>query len=286
MTSKLPKEYVKALIKVNEENYDPVIGLLSQLEINGIEEGYDELSVFFDKEIYNNESLLSLVGQIKELFPEIKLLSEEVIIEQNWNEEWEKTVDSIIVNENITIAPSWKVQSIKTKIIIEINPKMSFGTGSHETTRLMCRLIEETVKPGSKWLDMGTGTGVLAILEARLGASKVLAIDNDSWSVDNAIENVALNQVSDIVEVIMGDVMNYDYSEFDGISANLFKNLLIPSFPLFYKALINNGVLLISGLLKYDLEEVSAAAKKAGFDIIKIIYENEWIAIQLRAVKS
>jgi ribosomal protein L11 methyltransferase len=286
MTSKLPKEYVKAIIKVNEENYDPVIGLLSQLEINGIEEGYDELSIFFDIDIFNKETLLSLIGQIKELFPEIKLLSEEVIIEQNWNEEWEKTVDSIIVNENITIAPSWKVQSIKTKIIIEINPKMSFGTGSHETTRLMCRLIEETVKPGSKWLDMGTGTGVLAILEARLGARKVLAIDNDSWSVDNAIENVALNQVSDIVEVIMGDVMNYDYSEFDGISANLFKNLLIPSFPLFFKALFNNGVLLISGLLKYDIEEVSAAAEKAGFDIIKTIYENEWIAIQLRAVKS
>jgi ribosomal protein L11 methyltransferase len=285
MTSKPPKEYVKAIIKVNEENFEPVTGLISQLEINGIEEGYDELSIFFDKDLYDKESLMSLISQLNELFPEIKLLSEEIIIEQNWNEEWEKTVDSIIVNENITIAPSWKAQTINSKIIVEINPKMSFGTGSHETTRLMCRLIEEAVRPGSKWLDMGTGTGVLAILAARLGAGKVLAIDNDAWSVENAIENVDLNKVGDIVEIRSGDVNSFEYEVFDGISANLFKNLLIPSFQKFFDALPDKGDLLISGLLKYDLDEVSAAAKKAGFDLLKTIYENEWIAIHLKAKK-
>ena len=201
------------------------------------------------------------------------------ITDKNWNEEWEKNIKPVIINERICICPEWRVDEVQSQIKIIINPKMSFGTGSHETTRLMCNLLEKVVKPNSKWIDVGTGTGILSILAIKLGASKVMAFDNNFWAYENSKENVILNNVQREVEVLESDVNTFNYSDVDGIVANLYTYLIIPSFPKFFKSLIkSNGDLLVSGILKYDATEVIDAAKKAGFKLVEQLFENEWVA--------
>ncbi|MBI5326066.1 MAG: 50S ribosomal protein L11 methyltransferase [Ignavibacteriae bacterium] len=181
------------------------------------------------------------------------------------------------------IAPEWKISELGTKIKIAINPKMSFGTGEHSSTRLMCILAEKAIKEGSYWIDAGTGTGILAILAVRLGAGKVLAFDNNYWSIENAVENINLNNVSDKVEIKETDIDEFEFPDCDGILANLFLNLLLPSFKKFYKGLEKKkGELLVSGILIYNKDEIIKAATDAGFVIINSIVEDEWIAMHFR----
>ena len=208
---------------------------------------------------------------------------EETLEDKNWNEEWERKVSSIKVNDRIGIAPEWKLNELDTPIRIAINPKMSFGTGEHSTTRLMCLLAEKVIKNDTEWIDVGTGTGVLAILAVLLGAGKVLAFDNNYWSIENALENINLNKVESKVIIFESDVENFNFPDCDGIMANLFLNLLLPSFKKFYNCLYaRKGDLIVSGILIYHKDEIINAAINAGFELISSITEDEWIAIHFR----
>jgi ribosomal protein L11 methyltransferase len=143
------------------------------IPFTGVEERMDELVVTFKSEDWKQELAQEIISDLKKISEDAEILQISSITEQNWNEEFEKSVKPIIVNENIGITPEWKKDEINTKIKILINPKMSFGTGDHESTRLISRLAEKVVKPDSKWIDVGTGTGVLAILGIKLGAKEV-----------------------------------------------------------------------------------------------------------------
>jgi ribosomal protein L11 methyltransferase len=161
---------------------------------------------------------------------------------------------------------------------------MSFGTGQHETTRLVSRLMEKYVQPNQFWIDAGTGTGVLAILAVKLGAKSCYAFDNDIWSVENTLENIALNNVEDKIEVEQVEIDNIELPRADGIVANLFANLIIKNAPKFAKALPSSAPLLVSGILVYDKDEVISAAENAGFRFAEIIQEAEWVAIAFEKV--
>jgi len=174
---------------------------------------------------------------------------------------------------------------LNTKLKIIINPKMSFGTGQHSTTKLMAMMLEKIVKSGQTWIDAGTGTGILAIIAAKLGAKKVYAFDNDDWSYENAIENVELNNVKEFVEVQKVGIEDYQFFQVDCISANMFLNLINLSFPKFYSALKDSkGTLLVSGILVFDREELLQNAIKKGFILKNEIQEMEWYCFEF-AVK-
>ncbi len=219
------------------------------------------------------------MSSIKQAYPHSNIIKEEIIDDKNWNEEWEKNVPIIKVTDKIVIGPSWKIQDIQNEIKIIINPKMSFGTGEHPTTRLCCLLLNKYLFPNEFWIDVGTGTGVLSILAIKLGASKVFAFDNNYWSINNARENFELNQVSNSIDLVEFDIENINLPESDGIVANIFLNLVRNSFPLFSKSLKKDGSkLILSGILSYDKEIVVDLAEQYDFKLIEELTEDEWSA--------
>ncbi len=161
---------------------------------------------------------------------------------------------------------------------------MSFGTGQHSTTKLVCQLLEKNVKSGDFWIDAGTGTGVLAILAKKLGASKVFAFDYDEWSVLNARENFELNDIEGEYIIEQHDVFDISLPSCDGIVANMFLNILDKTVDKFHNALKKNkGNLILSGILKYDKDYIIERYCNNNYEHIETLEEDEWVAIHLRA---
>jgi ribosomal protein L11 methyltransferase len=202
------------------------------------------------------------------------------IEDQNWNEAWEKTIKPIHVTDRIVIKPTWHEYSpVPDELVITIDPKMSFGTGYHETTRLVLRLMERFVRPGMSILDVGTGTGVLAITGIRLGARNAVGIDVDEWSSTNAQENVRLNRVENQVTIRQTELACLPPMTFDLITANIQLNAIVSMLTQMGKRLAGGGVLLLSGLLANDNDEIMGSLSQNGFTMCEKIRENEWIAL-------
>lgn len=206
------------------------------------------------------------------------------IATQNWNREWEKTIQPIRVTDRIVIAPTWHpVEPEANDIVLTIDPKMSFGTGYHETTRLVLQLLEPRVRTGMTVLDLGTGTGILAIAALRLGAAHATGVDVDEWSYENALENVRLNGVTDRARILQGDLSAVPAGRFDMIFANIQLNVIEPILPDLRERLAPKGSILLSGLLLTDEERISAALVRAGLAAVERRTENEWLALAVVA---
>jgi ribosomal protein L11 methyltransferase len=187
------------------------------------------------------------------------------------------------VSEKIIIKPTWREYGNREdKIIIEIDPKMAFGTGYHETTRLVLRALEKYIFPGCKMLDIGTGTGILAIASIKLGASKAIGIDTDEWSYQNAIENAIINNVADKFSAILGTIDNVDEDEFDIIAANINRNTILEILDKISTKLKSRGIFILSGILTSDKRMTEERLKLDGFELLEILSENEWIAMVSR----
>ncbi len=278
----MKKQYINISISVYEEYYDLVYALLDEFTFLGIEEKMDSLVVSFPEEAFSEEIKELIKTKLSEHIPNAKIEKVEKIEEQNWNEEWEKTVPAIHVSDKIGIAPTWKVEELTEEIKLLINPKMSFGTGTHSTTRLVCMLMDDEVKENSRWIDAGTGTGVLAILAEKLGASYIYAFDNDHWSIDNSKENVAINNCNNI-ELVLSEIDQLEMPKVDGIAANINLHIILEFLPAFYEALKDSkGVLLVSGILVYHKDDVIEPALELGFELEEVKQDEEWVGIKFR----
>ncbi len=205
------------------------------------------------------------------------------VADRNWNEEWERTIQPIEIGKRFAIRPSWReYRNDSGRIVLTIDPKMSFGTGYHETTRLMLILLERHTRQGTFVLDVGTGTGVLAIAAVKLGASSAVGSDTDEWSVGNARENVALNRAEGAVTIVQGTIPDGMVPGPGLICANLTLNDLTGLLASFRATLAAGGLLLVSGLLTADEGPIGAALAGAGFEIVETLRENEWLAICAR----
>lgn len=279
------RRFAMLYYSIPEEQFELAYAALMDLPFLGITEGFDELAICFDAEDYNSTLLRTIEQQFTDLHVQAVFEKHEEIEERNWNEEWEQSIEPVRVSERTVITPDWKQHEVNADVKILINPKMSFGTGHHQTTRLMAQFMEVLVHPGSAWVDAGTGTGVLAILAARLGATEVIAFDNDTWSIENARENVRLNNVEDMVKLSHEDIFSFLFPPVHGIAANLHKNILLPVFPHFYQGLLyNRGNLLVSGILRFDIDEVNHAAADAGFEHAETRLDGDWAAIHYQIV--
>ena len=157
-------------------------------------------------------------------------VQENFIVEKNWNEEWEKSREVVRVSDKIVIKPTFKeYEASENEIVLTLDPKMSFGTGDHQTTKICLMFIEKYLKPGMKVLDAGSGTAILGIAAAKLGAENVIAFDIDEWCYENGIENTKLNDVSDKVEIRKCELKEIEEKDFDLIIANIQKNILLRS---------------------------------------------------------
>ncbi len=194
----------------------------------------------------------------------------------NWNSEWEKNFEPVYVDDLLVIRAPFHDKPANIRQEVVITPKMSFGTGHHQTTRLMCREMFATDLNGKTLLDMGCGTGILAILAKKLGASQVVGIDIDEWSVENSIENCEVNHVSEIT-IKKGDVnLLSSENSFDVILANINKNILKADIPHYSGSLNAGGRLLLSGFFTTDAEELQAVAEKNNLRFVSMDNENEW----------
>ncbi|MCG8412560.1 MAG: 50S ribosomal protein L11 methyltransferase [Bacteroidales bacterium] len=201
----------------------------------------------------------------------------EVIETQNWNEVWESNFEPIVVEQKCIIRAPFHTNTPKCEYEIIIEPKMSFGTGHHETTFLMLKTILDLDLQGKNVLDMGCGTGVLAILAKLKGATDITAIDIDEWAYNNAVENVQKNNCSDI-KVLQGDASLLTNQQFDVIIANINRNILMDDIKNYAKVLKSGGVLLLSGLYDKDLPMIKTETDTNRLDYISHIEKNSWIA--------
>lgn len=200
---------------------------------------------------------------------------------QNWNAQWEADFEPVLVDERcVILAPFHDLFAFSNPLKIIIQPQMSFGTGHHQTTFLMSQyLLDEPHMPDSV-LDMGTGTGVLAILAEKLGAKSILAVDIEPWSAENTAENAERNHCKEI-KALEGDVDVAFGSKFGLILANINKNVLKAHLP-HYAALSESGTLLfLSGFFASDVEELTAAAEAVGFELREVREKETWAAMKL-----
>ena len=200
-------------------------------------------------------------------------------IEQtNWNKEWEKNFNPIQVNGQVSIrAPFHENPSLNFDIVIE--PKMSFGTGHHETTHMMVQHLLALDLKNKKVLDMGCGTGILAIFAEMKGAQPTDAIDIDSWCYENSLENVQRNGCKHI-NVLEGDSSLLKGKEYDVVIANINRNILLSDMKIYTDCLSEKGVLLLSGFYKDDISIIESEVIKHGLVLDKMIQKNNWVALK------
>jgi len=203
---------------------------------------------------------------------------EEVIEQINWNSEWEKNFEPIQVDNLVSIrAPFHENPNLKYDIVIE--PKMSFGTGHHETTHMMVQQLLALDLTNKKVLDMGCGTGILAIFAEMKGANPIDAIDIDNWCYLNSIENVERNNCHHI-SVFEGDATLLKNQKYDVIIANINRNILINDMEAYMNCLSKDGTILFSGFYKEDIPFIDAEVSKYGFKLEKTFERNNWVSLK------
>ena len=200
------------------------------------------------------------------------------VIQTNWNKEWEKNFNPIQVDGQVSVrAPFHENPSLKFDIVIE--PKMSFGTGHHETTHMMIQHLLALDLENKKVLDMGCGTGILAIFAEMKGAQPTDAIDIDSWCYQNSIENVQRNGCKHIT-VLEGDSSLLKGKKYDIIIANINRNILLSDMKIYTDCLHQEGILLLSGFYKDDIAIIESEVVKHGLVFDKMIQRNSWVALK------
>jgi ribosomal protein L11 methyltransferase len=203
----------------------------------------------------------------------------EQIEQQNWNANWESQFQPIPINENCVIrAPFHESNGVKYDIVI--SPKMSFGTGHHETTFLMSQELFEHDLQGKSLMDMGCGTGVLAILASKLGAIEVEGVDIEEWAYLNSVENAAANEVKDI-KFFHGDIAWIDGKSFDVIMANINRNILLQDMQQYANSLNEGGKLFLSGFYETDIPVITEEGQKNGLNFVHSKNKNGWAMVQL-----
>jgi len=274
------------VFKIYTQPFDPELlsGIVWEFEITGLLEDNDHISVFTSENSPANEEQfkVALMKLKNEKLIESFRIEKEILEDKNWNVIWEKSREVIRVSDKIVIKPTFKEYSAKHgEIVLTIDPKMSFGTGEHQTTRLILRLLEKIVKPGMKVLDVGSGTGILAIASLKLGASRAVAVDFDEICLENCKENCVLNGVVKSVHMLTGEIDDVSENDFDLILANIQKNVLLEIAEKIKSKLKSGGTVILSGLLEADKSAIEKKYHSLGFDTKCVDRIDEWIAIVL-----
>ena len=253
-----------------------------------------ELGLFgFESFVETETGLLAYIPSeehSEDVINEIQILkSDEFIVEYsvktieqtNWNEEWEKNFTPINVDNKVYVrAPFHDASTMDYEIVIE--PKMSFGTGHHETTHMMIQHLLDLDLTHKSVLDMGCGTGILAIFAAMKNARPIDAIDIDEWCVENTNENIEKNNC-EFISVFLGDAHLLKNQKYDIIIANINRNILLQDLASYKRCINSNGILLLSGFYTEDEPLLQSKAKELEFEFLKKLERNNWLSLQFRS---
>lgn len=207
-------------------------------------------------------------------------ISYKEVHEQDWENEWKKYYKPVPVGKRIIIKPQWEeIDDESRDVVIELDPGMAFGTGTHETTRMCLALLEEYVTPESTLLDIGTGSGILSVGAAKLGCGKIVASDIDSVAVKVAKENAELNGVADQIDIRCCDLTTGISGKYSIVVANIIADAVIMLSESAANFMADGGVYITSGIIEHRIDDVKEALTKYGFKIDRILREGEWAAI-------
>jgi ribosomal protein L11 methyltransferase len=253
-----------------------IIAGLSEIGFESFFENDQSLYAYIPRQKFDEKNFSSIPGKYN-ILPEHFIHTSKIIPDQNWNTLWESNFEPISIDNYCVVRAPFHKQYSGFKHSITIEPKMSFGTGHHETTWLMMKRISTLEIEGKKILDMGCGTSILAILASLEGAESVKAIDNDPWAYNNSIENICKNNIHNIT-VILGDSKSIKGDIYDIIFANINRNVLLSDMHNYSNSVVPGGYLVMSGFYVDDLKAIQEEAGKNGLDMIDQMEKNKWVA--------
>lgn len=262
-------------LQINSDD-EVIMALLSAYSFESFEEVDSGLIGYIREDAYKEEQdgIHSLLDQHQVTY------SSELIKPTNWNEEWEKRFQPVIIEDFLAIRAEFHPSPDGVAHDIIINPKMAFGTGHHETTYMMSLAMKEINFQGKKVFDYGCGTGILAILASQLGAAEIDAIDIEEESYLNTLENADVNNIQNI-HADQATLASFDGRDYDIILANINRQVLLDSSAALHDMLNDQGYLLLSGILKEDLDLVLQAYQNAGFSLSNTLTRGNWMMLKL-----
>jgi len=207
------------------------------------------------------------------------------INQEDWAQTWKTYFRPERITENIVVKPTWR-EYIREhdEIVLEIDPGMAFGTGTHPTTRMCITMIEKYLKRNGMFLDIGTGSGILMIAAAKLGAIKIWGTDNDNVAMDTAYKNLIQNRISESnFKILAADLVDQITEQFDLVAANLTTKTILILLENVKRVLVQDGIFVCSGILETDKDDVLKKMKDLSFDLIEILAKEEWLSIACRS---
>ncbi|MGE5629119.1 MAG: 50S ribosomal protein L11 methyltransferase [Solirubrobacterales bacterium] len=307
----MDKEWLEVTIITSSESVEAVCGILYNTNVQGVSiEDPEDIEFkkknpgdwdYFDETLLEvkegaiikgyykeDEDFQGYIDYIRESFDEIEsfgldkgqgLITVNKVNEEDWENNWKKYYKPVKVGEKIVIKPIWEEYEAKAdEIVVELDPGMAFGTGTHETTRMCIKALEKYVKPDSVIFDIGTGSGILAIAAAKLNASKVIGVDLDPVAVTSAKENVKYNNVENI-EILHGNLLDVVTGKADIVVANIIADIIMLIVEDVKKCINKGGYFISSGIIKERQDDVVEKLTEAGFEIVENNVDGEWAAI-------
>lgn len=273
-------QYLEFKISCTEPYREILIAELSEIGFDSFLETDEGLDAYIQDDVFQRKTFLEIIEQYKEA-ARISV-KEGVLPKVNWNEEWEKNYDPITVGDQVYVRASFHAPQPQFPHEIVINPKMSFGTGHHATTYLMISHQLNLDHQGKRVLDIGAGTGILAIMAHKLGAAQIEAFDIDEWCVENGNENFELNGMAS-VRMGKGTVREVNpQGTFDIVLANINKNVLLDEMEVYSGLVKEEGYLLLSGFYEHDIPDIEKRAKDFGLKLKEKKVKDNWAALAMQ----
>ncbi|NJN25020.1 MAG: 50S ribosomal protein L11 methyltransferase [Cyclobacteriaceae bacterium] len=270
-------QYLKITIPCPPDMHDVLIAGLERAHYDSFQELDHALEAYIDKKLFDAAGLQKILDK----YPALQGFTVEDLPNINWNEEWEKNFDPVYIDDRVQIRAIFHDPKPGFEFEVIINPKMAFGTGHHETTHLIVARQLGIDHMGKHVLDVGTGTGILAIMAHKLGAAKITATDIDDWCISNSEENFALNGLEKY-ELLKGTIDKLTLSaSYDIIYANINKNVLLDELPVYTTLLHKKGLLVLSGFYADDMPDLKQKAEEHGLSLRHTSSRNNWAMMQL-----
>jgi len=270
------------LTPFNEDISDIIISELCDIDFESFDTQSEYIKAYITEDKFNMTKIENneIINNLKKEY-DIRF-SIQKIENKDWNAEWEANFQPIVIKDIVCIRGSFHPKNENCKYDVVINPKMSFGTGHHSTTALMIEHISETVTKGDNVLDMGCGTSLLGIFASMIGAKEVIGVDIDEWAYNNSLENLELNNISNL-KVLLGDADRLkDLKKFNVVLANINRNILLNDMHYYIDHLEAGGNLIMSGFYTQDLKMIRDEAERLGLEYINHKEDNNWVAVKFK----